>query len=92
MPKFLNGIFLFIWHIPRNLAIYGMKAYQRILSPDHSFWGKAVFPGGLCKYTPSCSEYMVLSLKKHGFIKGGLKGWWRVCRCNPWLEGGLDLP
>jgi hypothetical protein len=77
---------------PRNIAIALVTFYQRLFSPDHSFWSKAVFPHGYCKYTPSCSEYSKLSFKKNGLILGALKSFWRVLRCNPWSKGGMDLP
>jgi uncharacterized protein len=81
-----------IWSLSRRMAIGLVSLYQKILSPDHSFWSKAVFPHGHCKYTPSCSEYSKLALQKHGLIKGSLKSVWRVLRCHPWSKGGLDLP
>ena len=82
----------YFWNLPRHLAIGLIRFYQKTLSPDHSFWGKAVFPRGYCKYCPSCSEYAKLALHKHGLIKGSLKSLWRVLRCNPWSKGGMDLP
>lgn len=86
-------IFLkFIWHIPRNIAIGLVLFYQKFFSPDHSFWAKWVNSHGHCKYHPTCSEYTKISLKKYGFIRGTLKGIWRICRCNPWSDGGVDLP
>jgi len=45
-----------------------------------------------CRFEPGCSEYMVLSVKKHGPIVGGAKGVWRICRCNPFCKGGYDPP
>jgi len=66
--------------------------YQKILSPDHSFWAKAFHLNGYCKYYPTCSEYAKQSLKKYGLIKGAFKGGYRVLRCNPWSEGGIDNP
>jgi len=45
-----------------------------------------------CRFTPSCSEYMILALRKYGPIRGAAKGIWRVCRCHPWNEGGFDPP
>lgn len=69
-----------------------VKIYQKTFSPDHSSWGKAMFPGGYCKFTPSCSSYMICAIEKHGAIKGALKGVWRVLRCNPFSHGGCDLP
>ena len=45
-----------------------------------------------CRFTPSCSEYMIQSLRKYGPIRGAAKGVWRICRCNPWNDGGYDPP
>lgn len=45
-----------------------------------------------CRFIPGCSEYMILAVKKHGPIVGGLKGCWRICRCNPLCKGGYDPP
>lgn len=42
-----------------------------------------------CKYYPSCSNYAVTAITRYGF-KGLLMAIWRVIRCNPWSEGGLD--
>lgn len=45
-----------------------------------------------CRFEPGCSEYMVGAVKKYGPIVGGAKGVWRICRCNPFCEGGYDPP
>lgn len=68
-----------------------IEIYQHTLSPDHSFW-RDLFPGGFCRYTPSCSAYTHAAIGKYGAIKGSLMGLWRILRCNPWSKGGLDLP
>jgi len=83
---------VYFWHSPRNLAVGIVKIYQKTLSPDHSQWMKGFYPNGHCKFSPSCSEYAKLALKKHGFIFGSLKSFWRVLRCNPWSKGRMDLP
>lgn len=44
-----------------------------------------------CLYTPSCSEYMILAIKKYGCIKGFTKGVKRVRRCHT-PNGGIDYP
>ena len=36
----------------------------------------------VCTFTPSCSEYGILSVKEHGLIKGGLMTMDRLTRCN----------
>jgi putative membrane protein insertion efficiency factor len=45
-----------------------------------------------CRFEPGCSEYMIQAVKKYGPVVGGAKGVWRICRCNPFCEGGLDPP
>jgi putative membrane protein insertion efficiency factor len=49
-------------------------------------------PAGTCKYHPSCSEYAIQALRKHGLFKGSAKAGWRLLRCNPWSHGGVDYP
>jgi putative membrane protein insertion efficiency factor len=67
-----------------------IKIYQRTLSPDHSFWAKQRYPNGYCRFYPSCSEYSRQALLKYGFLKGIGKTIWRILRCNPFSNGGLD--
>jgi uncharacterized protein len=45
-----------------------------------------------CKYHPSCSQYAIDAVKKHGLVKGLLMAGWRLLRCNPWSHGGVDYP
>jgi putative membrane protein insertion efficiency factor len=45
-----------------------------------------------CRYYPSCSEYFILAVRKHGPLRGAWRGVCRVCRCNPWYPGGYDPP
>jgi putative membrane protein insertion efficiency factor len=49
-------------------------------------------PEGTCKYHPSCSEYAIQALRKHGLVKGSVLAGWRLVRCNPWSHGGVDYP
>lgn len=44
-----------------------------------------------CVFEPSCSEYMILSIKKYGAIRGFIKGCIRLLRCHP-PNGGKDYP
>lgn len=43
-----------------------------------------------CRYTPTCSQYMVEAVMKYGIIKGGWLGLKRIARCNPWGGSGYD--
>jgi uncharacterized protein len=65
----------------RKFAIGPIKMYRRFVSP--------MLPPS-CRYWPSCSEYALQAIQKHGVLKGGLLGAWRVIRCNPWSKGGID--
>ena len=58
-----------------------VNLYKKIISP--------LFPAR-CKYYPTCSEYAVEAFKKHGFFKGFVLAVWRILRCNPWSNGGID--
>lgn len=46
----------------QKFLIASVKTYQKILSPDHSFWAKNRVP--FCKYFPTCSEYMIEAVEK----------------------------
>lgn len=60
-----------------------VRVYQVTLSP---------LLGNVCRFEPTCSRYMVASLRKHGLIRGFARGVARVCRCHPWHPGGFDPP
>ncbi|MFH1286195.1 MAG: membrane protein insertion efficiency factor YidD [Candidatus Magasanikbacteria bacterium] len=81
-----------IIRIPRYALLGLIYVYQRLFSPDHSFWAKKVFPHGYCKFFPTCSQYSKEIIKKRGVFVGIAKSGWRVLRCNPWNKGGIDLP
>ncbi len=43
-----------------------------------------------CRYSPSCSQYAILALEKHGTFRGGLLAIKRLLRCHPWGGHGHD--
>lgn len=45
---------------------------------------------GSCKFCPSCSEYAIDAIRRHGPWRGGWLSLRRVCRCHPWSQGGID--
>ena len=63
--------------------IVPIKIYQKIISP--------LFPNS-CRFYPSCSEYFILAIEKYGIIIGTIKGSYRILRCNPFSQGGIDFP
>jgi putative membrane protein insertion efficiency factor len=74
---------------PRMPILLLIKIYQKTISPDHGPF-KNLFPNGYCKFYPTCSQYGYQIIKKRGLVVGLLKTTWRVLRCNPWSEGGVD--
>lgn len=75
--------------IMKKLLQLLIRLYQKTLSPDHS-WLRFAFPGGFCRYAPSCSTYAHEAIGRYGIFYGSLKALWRVLRCNPWSKGGID--
>ena len=65
------------------LLIAGVRSYQALLRP--------LLPSA-CRFYPSCSEYFILAVRKHGPMRGACKGVGRICRCHPWNPGGYDPP
>jgi uncharacterized protein len=65
------------------LVILPVRMYQVVIGP--------LLPQ-VCRFSPSCSEYFILAVHKHGPLLGACKGVWRVCRCNPFTRGGYDPP
>jgi putative membrane protein insertion efficiency factor len=46
--------------------------------------------GGQCKFYPSCSRYAEDAIRIHGAAKGTLMAVWRIARCGPFTDGGVD--
>lgn len=61
--------------------IFLVRAYQVTLSP--------LF-GDCCRFTPSCSNYMIEALTVHGPVKGAWLGLRRILRCHPFGKKGYD--
>jgi putative membrane protein insertion efficiency factor len=58
-----------------------IKVYQKIGSP---------FLGKQCKFYPTCSQYALEAIEKHGSIRGSAMSILRILRCNPFSAGGYD--
>lgn len=76
-------------YLPRVMVLRMIRFYQKTFSFDHGLFSH-LFPYGYCRFKPTCSEYVYQAVEKYGLIKGGLKGLWRVIRCNPFNKGGYD--
>ena len=59
----------------------------------HAFFPSPAAAGApTCKFHPNCSEYAAAALRKHGLVRGSAKAAWRLLRCHPWSNGGVDYP
>jgi putative membrane protein insertion efficiency factor len=50
----------------------------------------SAFFGRECRFLPTCSEYALEAVDRHGAIKGGLLALRRIARCHPWGGSGYD--
>jgi putative membrane protein insertion efficiency factor len=46
--------------------------------------------GGQCRFYPSCSHYAEDAVRAHGAVRGTLMAAWRIARCGPFTDGGVD--
>lgn len=66
---------------------------QLFLLPIHIYQGtlSRITPA-TCRFRPTCSQYAVEAVTNRGILVGSLYATWRILRCNPFVEGGWDLP
>ena len=74
MPKALRS--LAVW-----MLLLSIRFYQRAISP----W----LPPS-CRFTPTCSQYAVEAIRKHGPVRGLWLAFRRLLRCHPWGGSGYD--
>nr|WP_255375264.1 MULTISPECIES: membrane protein insertion efficiency factor YidD [Atopobiaceae] len=65
----------------RSFLLLLIKGYKKYLSP--------LFPPS-CIYEPTCSQYALEAIEKHGALKGSWLAFRRIIRCNPFHKGGYD--
>jgi hypothetical protein len=67
-----------------RVAVSAVRLYQRRLSARL---------GATCRFTPSCSNYALAVIQKHGAVRGGWLATKRLLRCGPWTPmGSVDPP
>jgi hypothetical protein len=65
-----------------NAGLRGaVRAYQLAVSP--------LLPPS-CRYLPTCSDYAIEALARHGVLRGSGLALYRLCRCHPWGGSGYD--
>lgn len=63
----------------RAVLVGLVRLYQTAISP---------YLGGHCRFEPSCSEYTITALRRHGVLKGLWLGLGRLLRCHPFSSSG----
>ncbi|MBR1543977.1 MAG: membrane protein insertion efficiency factor YidD [Muribaculaceae bacterium] len=77
----MREVFLKIAAALGELLILPIRFYQKFISP--------MFPA-VCRFTPTCSQYAVEAIRKHGPLRGLWLAVKRILRCNPWGGSGYD--
>jgi uncharacterized protein len=67
--------------MPRRVLAALIRIYQRVVSP-------ALPPA--CRFTPSCSQYALEAISRHGALQGTWLAVRRLARCHPFHPGGFD--
>ncbi len=63
------------------VLILPIRFYRKFISP---------LTPPTCRFTPTCSQYAIEAIRKHGPFKGLALAVWRILRCNPWGGSGYD--
>ena len=89
MRKGTNGMFLptpctmirFLREVAVAQLLFPIRIYRRYISP--------LTPPS-CRFTPTCSQYAMEAIQKHGPVKGLYLAIRRILRCHPWGGSGYD--
>ena len=65
----------------KHVMIWLIGLYRKFISP---------LKPPCCRFTPTCSAYVIEAFKKRGFFVGFILTVWRILRCNPFCKGGYD--
>jgi len=69
----------------KKLLLSLIRLYQKTWFARVSIFGE-----GICRFTPTCSEYTYQAIEKYGILKGCILGLRRIIRCHPFSKGGKD--
>ena len=67
--------------LPRRTLVGLIRGYQRFISPG--------LPPA-CRFYPSCSQYAIEAIARHGALRGSWLAARRLARCHPFHPGGVD--
>ena len=67
--------------LPQRVLVALVLGYRFVLKP---------WLGNACRFEPSCSQYALDALRRHGAMAGTVLAGGRLLRCHPWCAGGCD--
>ncbi len=67
--------------LPRDALVLVVRGYRLMLKP---------WLGNACRFEPTCSQYALTALQRHGAMVGATIAVGRILRCHPWCDGGCD--
>ncbi|MBI2320831.1 MAG: membrane protein insertion efficiency factor YidD [Chloroflexi bacterium] len=65
----------------QRILLFAIMVYRRWLSP---------LKPPSCRFTPTCSQYAAEAIARYGALRGTRLALWRLARCHPFHQGGLD--
>jgi putative membrane protein insertion efficiency factor len=74
--------------VAQHILVCCLRAYKAVISPV--FTVLFVPLGFGCRFTPTCSEYALEAVRRHGAWRGSGLALRRLCRCQPWGGSGPD--
>lgn len=76
-----SSVFHQVVRLPARGVLLLLRLYQRFISP---------MTPPTCRFYPSCSQYAVIAVTRHGVLRGSWLAGRRLLRCHPWNPGGVD--
>jgi putative membrane protein insertion efficiency factor len=74
-------------NVAQHILVLGVRIYRWVISPAKIF---LVGPLSQCRFSPSCSQYALEAIRRHGAVQGSGLALKRICRCHPWGGCGED--
>ena len=74
-------LFRLVYLILQKVMLLFITFYRTVISP---------YTPASCRFTPTCSQYAMEAIKKHGPFKGLFLAVRRILRCHPWGGSGYD--
>ena len=74
----------------KQISLLCRRVVLTVLTMGYACVRPLLGPRGVCRFTPTCSQYAKQACYKYGLIKGGWLACKRVCKCHPLHPGGYD--